>query len=142
MNQNLLGLTDQRAHFSELCGLVRERLLGCGLNVRGKAGKTREKEHEILIQRALPLGAHNHGAHAVAVFAEANHIEAAKGSGNLVLPAAGLPAEFPLEVNGLVREALLVGVLSLQRIEGVQHADRKTRARAESRARRQIRLIG
>ena len=143
----LPGVVQQTAKFVQVCLLVGQdgfgfiherqhllqpRKLVCPvpavvelLDLRRETGKSGKEHHQSAVQTPFALRRQQDWAHFVPVRAEINAVEAAERRRDLVLPSAGLCTEHPLQIDGLLGQFFLAGILPFQRVECVQHPDGK-----------------
>ena len=132
----------QREHFQKLLLLGPDGLLMLLLDGEGKPGKSGKEEHQVVVEPLLPPGGNDDGVHLKAILGEGDLIEAAVGRRDLVLDAAAFAAQLPLQVDGFLRQALFIDVLSLYGIEGQQHRRRKGTACPQAGPGGQISIVG
>ena len=82
------------------------------LNFRGKTGEAGKEEHQILIEFLLPLRGNQNRTYPVAFGGEIDTIQSAVRCRNLILPSSRLVAKDSLQINRLIRQSLLVDILS------------------------------
>ena len=82
------------------------------LNFRGKTGEAGKEEHQILIEFLLSFRRNQNRTHPVAFGREIDSIQSAVRCRNLILPASRLVTKDSLQINRLIRQGLLVDILS------------------------------